>query len=149
FREAFVHVAAGLAEVALAIGVGKHGLPKGHLGGSEPGEQRRARALGVLPAAGEGAMELQRRQLGTRLAEDACTPIAAKAHQHAARNPNAHRGRPVTEAEVRAARMICEPLTAYHCAPASDGAAGIALASAEFARRASATAISIAAAEFE
>ena len=150
FREAMVHVAGGFADIALAVGVGKHGTPVAHLGGSEAGEQQRVRAMGVLPAAGEWAMELQRRELETGRAEEACVAIAVKAHQHAALNPNAHRNRPVTADEVRAARMVCEPLTVYHCCPASDGAAAAILASADVARRAGlTTTITIAASEFE
>lgn len=150
FREALVHIAGGFAEVALAFGVGKQGTPVGHLGGSEKIEQLRTRAIGVLPAAGDWAMELQRRELETGRAEEACVAIAVKAHENAQHNPNAHRNRPVTAEQVRDARMVCEPLTTYHCCPASDGAAGAVLASKEYAERLGISSpIVFAASEFE
>ena len=150
FREAWVHIAGGFADVALAFGVGNQGTPVGHLGGSEPGEQLRARALGVVPAAGEWAMELRRRDLEIGRTEEACVAIAVKAHEHGSLNPNAHRNRPVTAEEVRASRMVCAPMTAYHCCPASEGAAGMLLASREWAERHDMrTIVDVLASEFE
>jgi benzoylsuccinyl-CoA thiolase BbsB subunit len=135
FREAGLHIAAGLADVALAFGVGKNGAPIGHLGGSDPQARLRERAMGLLPAAGEWAMKFQRRQLDTGTAEDACVRIAVKAHRNGSHNPYAHRNRLVTPEEVRSSRMVCEPLTVYHCCPASDGAAAAILTSESYAKK--------------
>ena len=135
FHEAWVHVAGGFADVALAMGIGVGGKPIGHLGGATASDQLRQRAIGVLPAAGAAAMRVQRRELETGHTLEACTQVCVKAHKNAAHNPYAHRNRAVTAEQVRNARMIAEPLTTYHCCPASEGAAAAVLATREWAER--------------
>jgi acetyl-CoA acetyltransferase len=135
FREAYLQVAAEIADVTLAFGVGKNSTPVGHLGGASPQERLLARATGLLPAAGDWAMELRLRDSQTGCSEEACVRIAVKAHANGSRNPMAHRNREITADEVRQSKMICDPLTAYHCCPASDGAAAVVLGSRKVADR--------------
>ncbi|MES9542617.1 MULTISPECIES: thiolase family protein [unclassified Actinomadura] len=51
--------------------------------------------------------------------------VAAKNHGHAAANPRAHHRRPMTVADVLAARRLAYPLTVPMCAPITDGAAAV------------------------
>ncbi len=55
--------------------------------------------------------------------------VAVKAHRHGALNAKAQYGGPVTVAEVLGSRLIVDPLTLLMCAPLSDGAAALVLAS--------------------
>ncbi len=61
--------------------------------------------------------------------------VAVKSHQHAALNPNAQYRNPVTVREVLASRTVSRPLTLLMCSPIGDGAAAVVVCSAERARR--------------
>lgn len=60
--------------------------------------------------------------------------IAAKNHSNGAANPYAQFRVPRTPAEVLASRGVVEPLTLLMCAPISDGAAAVIVASPDWAR---------------
>jgi acetyl-CoA acyltransferase len=60
--------------------------------------------------------------------------IAAKNHDHGARNPLAQVRRPCTAEEVLADRPVAYPLTRAMCAPVGDGAATVVVCSEAFAR---------------
>jgi acetyl-CoA acetyltransferase len=51
--------------------------------------------------------------------------VAAKSHDHAARNPKAQYRDPLTVAEVLGSRLIADPLTLLMCSPVGDGAAAV------------------------
>jgi acetyl-CoA C-acetyltransferase len=57
--------------------------------------------------------------------------VAVKNHAHGAKNPLAQFRRAIDEAAVLRAPLIAEPLGMFDCAPISDGAACVVLASAE------------------
>jgi acetyl-CoA acyltransferase len=61
--------------------------------------------------------------------------VAVKSHQHAAMNPKAQYRTPVTVEEVLASRVVSQPLTLLMCSPIGDGAAAVVVCSADRARR--------------
>lgn len=61
--------------------------------------------------------------------------ISVKARKHASNNPFAIFRAPVTEEEVMASPLVCDPLTRLQCCPPTCGAAAAVVCSEEFARR--------------
>lgn len=61
--------------------------------------------------------------------------VAVKSHQHAAMNPKAQYRNPVTVEEVLASRVVSQPLTLLMCSPIGDGAAAVVVCSADRASR--------------
>ncbi len=61
------------------------------------------------------------------VSDEELAAIPAKAHRLAVTNPIAQFQRLVTEEEVLGSRMIADPLRLYHCAPMTDGVAGVIL----------------------
>src|SRR3989442_14691965 len=66
--------------------------------------------------------------------EDELVLVGYKNDKHAPRNPTAHFGRAATPDQVLCSRMISSPLRRFMCAPITDGAAAVILASEERAR---------------
>jgi len=130
FREAWLAVATGQVDVAMALGVEKFTDLKFDAGG-----RRRIDAT-ILPV-GFFAMWATRRmhERGTR--PEHLARVAAKNWNHGALNPMSHRqpDHTITPEEVLASQMIAEPLTAMMCCPVDDGAACAILARADVARR--------------
>jgi len=127
-RGAWLEVAAGTCDVALALGVEKM-----YVGDT-------ARSLAALAADSErdlAAMGMQfsasyaihpKYNLRGRMREYGWTSrdfaeVAAKNSRHGALNPYAQHRRALTPEEVLAAPMIAEPLTLYMCSSIGDGAA--------------------------
>lgn len=79
-----------------------------------------------------GAGREHMRRFGTR--PETFARIAVKARRHAANNPGAVFGEPVTLEEVLASPTIFDPLTRLQCCPPTCGAAAAVLVSPEFAR---------------
>ncbi|MBI4361656.1 MAG: thiolase domain-containing protein [Euryarchaeota archaeon] len=61
--------------------------------------------------------------------------VAVQNHRNALDNPHAHLHRAITPEEVLESPRVADPLHMLDCAPVSDGAAAVVLASAEAARR--------------
>lgn len=59
----------------------------------------------------------------------ALAPLAVQMRAHAASTPGAHFRSPITEADVRRARIIADPLTLLDCCPVSDGGAAVIVSS--------------------
>jgi acetyl-CoA acetyltransferase len=119
FRMACRDVAAGFADVALAVGVDK------------VGKVARAEHLTGLPRPDAGLVIppvhyalLAEEYLRTRggSAEDLAR-VAVKNHGNGARNPHAHRQKARTLDEVMADRPIAGMLTRLQCCPVGEGAA--------------------------
>jgi acetyl-CoA acetyltransferase len=62
-----------------------------------------------------------------RVPESAFHAVAVKNHYNGSLNPNAHFQKAVTVEEVAASPLVADPLRRLHCAPVSDGAAGLLL----------------------
>lgn len=140
-HEAKLHVAAGDAEVALALGVEKLYLEDdrektfrafgGAMGGNV--EEMRQDGDGDEDADDESSdrtvfMDLYASRARSYMDEYGCTEehfaeVAAKNHVNAATNPKAQYREPLTAEEVLESRTIVPPLTLYMCSPIGDGAA--------------------------
>jgi acetyl-CoA C-acetyltransferase len=138
FRGAVYAVAAGAADIALALGVeklkdtGYGGLPQRGRGTvnnmtwpnlSAPG------AFAQLAAAyrakhGSSAEDLKR----------AMAHISVKSHDNGAKNPKAHLRNKITVETVLNAPMVAEPLGLYDCCGVSDGSACAIVTTPEIAR---------------
>ena len=70
------------------------------------------------------AMKIQRYMNDHGVSRSTLARVAAKAFRNGARNPNAWRRRPLTEAEIEGSTMISHPLTQYmFCSPGEGGVA--------------------------
>ena len=118
FREAYLTVAGGAADMAMAVGFDTLEQM------AVPGMSRFSVEGAILPA-GFFAMWARRRmhEYGTSL--ETFAEIAAKNWNHAALNPNAQRraDHAVTAEEVLKSRMIADPHTSMMCAAVGSGAA--------------------------
>jgi acetyl-CoA acetyltransferase len=134
FREAWLHVASGECDVALAVGVeqmGKMGL----LGGGGGSGVRTEGVIGssLMPAVfGQAGME-HMRKYGTTQAQFA--KVAVKNHQHSTRNPLSQYQVETPLEQVLGARVVAYPNTLYMCCPTGDGAAAAVVVSAAKARQ--------------
>ncbi len=133
FREAYVAVASGEFEIAMAVGseqMGKAGL----LGGGARGESVEGiLGSGLMPAVFGMAGVEHMRQFGTTAEHFA--RIAVKNHRHSVRNPLSQYQVEVTLEEVLQARMVAYPNTLYMCCPTGDGAAAAIVGSADMLKK--------------
>ena len=134
FREAWMAVASGMHDVALAVGVeqmGKMGLLGG--GGGSGIRTEGVVGSGLMPAVfGQAGMEHMRKYGTTR---EQFAKVAVKNHEHSTRNPLSQYRNAVTLDDVLNARMVAYPNTLYMCCPTGDGAAAAVVVSPEKARQ--------------
>jgi acetyl-CoA acetyltransferase len=134
FREAWLAVASGEHEVAMAVGVEQMG--KMGLIGAPSGDRIRTEGVvgsGLMPAVfAQAGMEHMRR-FGTTAEQFA--RVAVKNHRHSVKNPLSQYQVEVSLEDVLAARMVAYPNTLYMCCPTGDGAAAAVVVSPEKARR--------------
>lgn len=154
FHLAYAQVAAGLSEVALAVGAEKLSLPdRGAVmaafsSGTDINDIVRIRErLGGDPRGsifmdiyGDSARGLMDRH-GLTAADFA--QVVVKSRAAGALNENAQFRSPTTVDEVLSMRAIAGPLTLPMCSPISDGAAALVVMSAERAQRRGISAVSI------
>jgi acetyl-CoA acetyltransferase len=132
FREAYLAIASGLHDVALAVGVDK--LREYRRSSQKSGADvlKAPRNTGPAQAFAARAHD-HMEQYGTTV--DQLAMVSVKSHRNASFNPYAHFQKPVTIEEVHRARMVAEPLTVLHCCPWDEGAAAVVLCAAEVAAR--------------
>jgi len=138
FRGAVYAVAAGAADIALAVGVeklkdtGYGGLPTGQPGtllpmwgasGSAPGN------FAQLASAYRAKHGVSKEDLKRAIAH-----VSVKSHANGAKNPKAHLRKPITEDMALNAPMIAEPLGLFDCCGVSDGAAAAIVTTPEIAK---------------
>src|SRR6185369_5566502 len=135
FREAWIAIASGMHDVALAVGVeqmGKMGL----LGAGGGGSGVRTEGVigsGLMPAVfGQAGMEHMRKYGTTR---EQFAKVAVKNHKHSTKNPLSQYRNEVGLDDVLNARMVAYPNTLYMCCPTGDGAAAAVVVSPEKARQ--------------
>ena len=134
FREAWLSIAAGECDVALAVGVeqmGKMGL----LGGGGGSGVRTEGVVGsmLMPAVfGQAGVE-HMRKYGTTQAQFA--KVAVKNHKHSTKNPLSQYQVETPLEQVLGGRLVAYPNTLYMCCPTGDGAAAAVLVSAAKARQ--------------
>jgi Acetyl-CoA acetyltransferase len=129
FRHAYLAVASGMCDAALAVGVEKmshastaavtsalncamDNLRDGPSGLSYPG-------LFAL------VWRLHQQRYGT--SREHVSSVVIKNKRNGLLNPLAQMGREITEAEIAGAALIADPLTLFDCCPISDGAAAVIL----------------------
>ena len=134
FREAWMAVASGMHEVALAVGVeqmGKMGLLSG--GGGSGIRTEGVVGSSLMPAVfGQASMEHMRKYGMTR---EQFAKVAVKNHRHSTKNSLSQYTNEVSLEEVLGARMVAYPNTLYMCCPTGDGAAAAVVVSPEKARK--------------
>jgi acetyl-CoA C-acetyltransferase len=138
FRGAVYAVAAGAADIALAVGVeklkdtGYGGLPTGAPGTLMPQVMPNGSAPGnfaQLASAYRAKHGVSREDLKRAIAH-----VSVKSHANGAKNAKAHLQKPITEEQVMNAPMIAEPLGLFDCCGVSDGAAAAIVTTPEIAR---------------
>ena len=138
FRGAVYAVAAGAADIAIALGMeklkdtGYGGLPATNYGtfgpqigpsGSAPGNFAQL-ASAYRAKHGVSAEDMKR----------AIAHLSVKSHANGAKNPKAHLQKEGTEEQVLNAPMIAEPLGLFDCCGVSDGAAAAIVTTPEIAK---------------
>lgn len=154
---AWLEVAAGQSEVALAVGAEKL---------THPEKGRAQDAIGTAvdlerppdvfadeddtawESSGSPFMDIyaaiaREHMRRTGATKDDFAAVAAKASRHGSLNPRAQFRQPRSVEEVLASRLIVEPLTLLMCSPIGDGAAALLLCSREYAERLEAQPIGI------
>lgn len=139
FREAYLSIASGSCDIALAMGVDKKVLgtskPKANDPDKSEDEPKKVdKTLGFSPALIFAAMAANHmKQYGTTV--DQLAMVSVKSHLNASFNPYAQFQKAVTIEEVHNARMVADPLTVLHCCPIGDGAAAVILCAGEIAAK--------------
>jgi acetyl-CoA acetyltransferase len=132
---AYNTIRAGAGRLGVVVGFDKH--PPGAFG-SDPA------SYGLGPWYGETGlmvttqffgMKIQRYMHDHGITAAALARVAAKALRNGARNPNAWRRTPLSEAEILAAPMIAHPLTQYMCCSPGEGGVALVLARGDEAHR--------------
>jgi len=132
FREAYLAVASGMHDIAVAIGVDK--LRTYRQGTSQKGEAVTKASVNTMMMQGFANRARQHMdKYGTTL--DQLAKVSVKNHFNGSLNPYAHFQKTVTLEEVHSARMIANPLTVLHCCPWDEGAAAVILCAANVLRR--------------
>lgn len=138
FRGAVYAVAAGAADIALAVGVeklkdtGYGGLPVANPGTLNPQVMPNGSAPGnfaQLASAYRAKHGVSKDDLKRAIAH-----VSVKSHANGAKNPKAHLRKPITEEQALNAPMIAEPLGLFDCCGVSDGAAAAIVTTPEIAR---------------
>jgi acetyl-CoA acetyltransferase len=127
---AYHAVAAGIYDVALAVGVEQ--MPKGVIVGMPPTP---AVLMGADSMLAKYAMKMQRAIHENRYTLDQMARVSVKNHKNACYNPRSQYKLDLTVDDVHASRLVADPLRLYHACPTSDGAAAMVVCSASVARR--------------
>ena len=135
-RSAWLAVAMGLSDVALALGVEKMNIPN-------PAELQTSMAC-VLDREWDGvhgasappffALAAQRHMHEHGTTRDHLTAVRLKSGTYGQHNPYAHYPRLFTKEKVEGSPMIAPPLRLLDCSGITDGAAGVIVTTAEKAR---------------
>ncbi|HMI90850.1 MAG TPA: thiolase family protein [Polyangiales bacterium] len=141
FRGAYLEVASGEFELALALGIdmlprrdesAKPSTPAPETAKAEKKEDKPRPPTGpMLKFATDARAHMEK--YGTTI--DQLAQVSVKQHWNGARNPYAQYQEEVTLAQVHAAREVAAPLTVLHCCPFGDGAAAAVLASEDMVKR--------------
>ncbi|MGB6066209.1 MAG: thiolase family protein [Desulfomonilaceae bacterium] len=123
---AYNTVAAGQAEIALAVGADKLCVPE--LGLLDSGKTELDTQLGLVAPA-SFAMRAVRHMTEFGTTREQLAQVAVKNRKHARHNPIALFREPVTLEEVLSSPMIVDPLTRLQCCPIADGAAAVLVSS--------------------
>lgn len=135
FREAYLSVATGQADVALAVGV-EHmtAWPTAQVIDAMAGaSDAEVEAPLGLTFPGVFGMVARRHMADHGTTREQLAAVAVKNHRHGSLNERAQFGVPITVEDVLRAPAVATPLGRLDCCPVSDGAAAALLVSAEVA----------------
>lgn len=129
FREAYLAIASGAHDIALAVGVDKLTAYRNNIPRQDKEETVKA-PINTLMMRGFAERAHQHMQEYGTTAEQMAM-VSVKSHFNGSLNPYAHYQKAVTLEEVSRARMVVDPLTVLHCCPWDEGAAAVILCSKE------------------
>lgn len=137
FREAWMAVASGMYDIALAVGAEKlyaadTGLSTKALAGATEVEYEANLGL-TMP--GHWALRAKRFMEKYGTTPEQLAKVSVKNHKNGCLNPRSQYRKECTVEEVLNSRMIADPLTLLSCNPLGDGAAAAVLVSKEVAAR--------------
>jgi acetyl-CoA acetyltransferase len=135
-REAWLQVASGACDVALAVGLDKS--PLGFLPAltDDPQDADYVRwRMAGLSNPGYWALECRRRMHEHGTTEEDLARIKVKASKAGSLNPNARFRKVYTQEDVLRSPMVCDPLRLLEICATSDGAAAVIVASMDRVRR--------------
>jgi acetyl-CoA C-acetyltransferase len=135
FRSAFFEVASGASDVVLAAGVEKmtDGADVTRALATASDQEYEAYQGITFPGLYAMMARVHMQRHGTTREQIAA--VAVKNHENALLNPHAHLRTRISVEQVATSPMVADPLRLLDCAPVSDGAAALVLASEEVARR--------------
>jgi len=133
FREAYLAVASGANDIALAIGVDKLRAYRHTRAAPDQKETAKAPTNTVMMRGFADRAHRHMHEYGTTVKQMAL--VSVKSHLNGSLNPYAHYQQPVTLEEVNSARIVAEPLTVLHCCPWDEGAAAVILCAKEVAAK--------------
>ena len=134
FREAWLRVAAGQCDIAIAGGV--ESMTTSPVAGKliPPPPDDVDGQLGLtVPMFFALMMRRHMHEYGTTPEQFA--RVSVKNHDNGCLNPYSQYQRRLTVEDILASRMVCDPLSLLQCCPNSDGAAAVVLCANEIARR--------------
>lgn len=120
---AATQIAAGVADHVLVFGMEK--MPRGIIRSSFFEPWREEAGLAATPA--YFALRAQRLMLESGVTRDDLARVSVTNHAHGVHNPNAMYRKPITEADVLASPLVCEPLHLLMLCSPNEGAAAIVL----------------------
>lgn len=126
-RLAFQHVATGIHDVVLVLGIEKN--PRGPIPSTAFRPWELELGFNFHPA--NYAIDASKYMAHSGATEEDISLVTVKNRRNAALNPNARFQVPVTLEEVMASRMVAPPLRLLHCCPLADGAAAVVVCSAD------------------
>lgn len=132
-RMAYMAVCSGAADLAIAVGTEKMSQ-----GVATPALAKALDSLQEVPAGdtliSKNAEMMRRYFEKYRVPLGALSQFSVNAHQNALTNPNALFHKRITVQDVRASRVVSDPIRLLDCSPICDGAAAVVLAATDAAR---------------
>jgi acetyl-CoA acetyltransferase len=127
-------IRSGAFDVGMAIGFDKH--PRGAFNADPEsvGLGRWYGETGLMLTTQFFAMKIRRYMHDHGISESTLARVAAKAFRNGSQNPNAWRRTPLSEEDIAASTMVCDPLTQYMFCSPGEGAVGLVLCRADRAR---------------
>jgi len=134
FREAWVRIATGQCDIAIAAGV--ESMTTSPIAGkliSPPPDDLDGQLGVTVPIFFAMMMKRHIYEYGTTLEQFA--QISVKNHHNGCLNPYSQYQKEFTAEEILNSRVICEPITLLQCCPNTDGAAAVVLCASSIAKR--------------